>query len=289
MTDDPSREAGGVGGALDPRAIRRVILAQSRRANVGHVGSCLCVVEILTALYGRVLRIASPADPDRDRFVMSKGHAALVLYAVLAARGWVPAETLDTFCGEASRLGVHPEAALPGVDFSTGSLGHGLCIANGAALGARLQGSDRRVYGLISDAECNEGSVWEAAAFASHHRLGHLTAILDWNGQQAFGRTRDVLDGSSLPEKWRAFGWRVTEADGHDVPSLVTALQTPAAPSAAPHIVLARTIFGKGVSYMERGVPLTQSHLPVQPINWHYLPMSDAEYALALAELDGRS
>jgi transketolase len=274
---------------MHPTDIRRTILAQSRRANVGHIGSCLSVVEILTALYERVLHVSSPDDHDRDRFVMSKGHAALALYAVMARLGWISDDVLNTFCGDATTLGVHPEAVVPGVDFSTGSLGHGLSIAVGAALAARRDRSTRRVFCLISDAECNEGSVWEAAAFAAHHRLGRLTAILDWDRQQAFGRTCDVLDCASLPDKWRAFGWRTTEVDGHSVPALAAALDAPAADDAAPHIVLARTTFGKGVSYMEQGIPVTQTHLSVHPINWHYLPMSEQEYATALQELEGQS
>ena len=274
---------------LNPTALRRTILDQSRRANVGHIGSCLCVVDILAALFGDVLRVSSPDDPDRDRFVLSKGHAALALYSVLVQKGWISEAQLNTFCGEDSLLGVHPEAALRGIDFSTGSLGHGLSMAAGAALAARMQGSDRRVYCLISDAECNEGSVWEAAMFAAHHRLGHLTVVLDWNGQQALGRTADVLDSSNLRQRWDAFGWRTAEVDGHSVDDLVRALRTAGTVDAAPLIVLARTVFGKGVSYMEAGVPLSQSHLPVQAVNWHYLPMSADEYAIAIGELEGES
>jgi len=275
--------------SLNPTALRRTILDQSRRANVGHIGSCLCVVEILTALYGHVLRVSSPDDPDRDRFVLSKGHAALALYAALVQKGWISEAQLNTFCGENSLLGIHPEAALRGVDFSTGSLGHGLSMAAGAALAARLQGSDRHVYCLISDAECNEGSVWEAAMFAAHHRLGHLTVVLDWNGQQALGRTVDVLDSSNLRQRWEAFGWRTADVDGHSVDDLVRALTMAGTVDAAPLIVLARTVFGKGVSYMEAGVPLSRPHLPVQAVNWHYLPMSADEYALAIGELEGKS
>src|SRR5688500_2653253 len=244
--------------SLNPTALRRTILDQSRRANVGHIGSCLCVVEILTALYGHVLRVSSPDDPDRDRFVLSKGHAALALYAALAQKGWVSEAQLNTFCGEDSLLGVHPESALDGVDFSTGSLGHGLSMAAGAALAARMQRSRRRVYCLISDAECNEGSLWEAAMFAAHHRLDQLTVILDWNGQQALGRTADVLESSNLRQRWEAFGWRTVEVDGHSADALVRAM-TPAT-DGAPLIVLARTVFGKGVTYMEQGVSLWQSH-----------------------------
>jgi len=267
--------------------MRRIIVSQSRRANVGHIGSCLCVVEILVAIYRDLLRATGPDDPDRDRFVLSKGHGALALYAALALKGWIAEADLDTFCGDSSHLGVHPEAAVRGVDFSTGSLGHGLGFAAGAALAARMQGSNRRAFCLLSDGECNEGSVWEAAAFAAHHRLSRLTAVLDWNGQQAFGRTRDVLDYSNLGQRWNAFGWRVTEVDGHDLKELTRAMAaSDPAGDGPPHIVLARTTFGKGVSYMERGIPITLSHLKTNPINWHYLPMSDEEYGIAMAELE---
>jgi len=268
--------------------MRRVILQQSRRANVGHIGSCLCVVEILAALYGHVLRVASPDDPDRDRFVLSKGHAALALYAALAQKGWISEAELNTFCGDGTRLGVHPEAALPGVDFSTGSLGHGLTMAAGAALAARMQESQRRVYCLISDAECNEGVVWEAAMFAAHHRLSHLVVVLDWNGQQAFGRTSDVLDAPDLRQRWQSFGWRTTDVDGHSIPALVGAITHAGTDEGAPHIVLARTCFGKGVSYMEQGLPNGRAQLTQQPINWHYLPMTADEYELALAQLEAQ-
>ena len=268
---------------INPQEMRRIILSQSKRANVGHIGSCLCVVEILAALYSSVLRISSPDDPDRDRFVLSKGHAGLALYAALALRGWLPREQLDTFCGDNTFLGVHPEWALPGVDFTTGSLGQGICIAAGAALAARLQGSARRVFCLISDGECNEGSVWEAAMFAAHHRLSNLHVIIDRNGQQALAATRDVMNQSNLVERWSAFGWRTSEVDGHSIPDLVRALTT--ATGEAPNLVAARTVFGKGVDYMEQGIPVSQAHLPVSPVNWHYLPMSDKEYELAMQQV----
>jgi transketolase len=272
---------------IDARAVRRIILEQSKRANVGHIGSCLSVVEILCALYGQVLEIPSPEHPDRDRFLLSKGHAALALYAVLALRGWITEAELNTFCGDNSRFGVHPEPSVKGIDFCSGSLGHGPSIAAGSALAARLQNSRRRVYCLVSDAECNEGSVWEGAMFAAHHRLENLTLIVDWNGQQAFGRTCDVLDCANLPERWRAFGWQTSEVNGHSIPGLVEALRPePLSVAGRPHIVFARTRFGKGVSYLEKGLPITQTHLPVQAINWHYLPMSDLEYEIALGELE---
>jgi transketolase len=269
---------------MDPRAVRQVILSQSKRANVGHIGSCLCIVEILCALYGDVLEIVSAGHPDRDRLILSKGHAALALYAILFQKGWITSADLNTFCSDDSLLGVHPESNVPGIDFTTGSLGHGLSMAAGATWAARMQGSPRRVFCIISDAEMNEGSLWEAVMFAAHHKLGSLTAILDWNGQQAFGRTSDVLDISNVGERWRSFGWRTTEVDGHSIPALTAAMEYKPMPE--PHLIVARTTFGKGVSFMENGLPLTQTHLPVQSINWHYLPMSDAEYEIACKEIE---
>lgn len=268
-----------------PKRMRRIILNQSRRANVGHIGSCLCVVEILSALYFSVLQAKTPDDPGRDRFILAKGHAGLALFAALFVKGWLSQADLDTFCKDNTLFGVHPEAAVSGIDFSTGSLGQGLSIAVGAALAARLQGSSRRAFCLISDGECNEGSVWEAAMFAAHHQLSNLHVIVDVNGQQALGLTREVIHMPNLADRWKAFGWRAEEVDGHSISDLVNALGAPAA-GGAPRVLLAKTRFGKGVSYMERGIPLTQTHLPVQPFNWHYLPMSEEEYKLALEEVE---
>jgi transketolase len=263
--------------------MRRMILAQSKRANVGHIGSSLCVVEILAALYGGVLRAQSVDDPNRDRFVLSKGHAALALYVALTLNGSLSGACLDTFADDGSLLGVHPEAALPGVDFCSGSLGQGLSIAAGAALAARMQGSERRAFCLISDGECNEGSIWEAAMFAAHNQLSNLCAIADINGQQALGLTRDVCAAQNIKERWEAFGWDAVEVDGHSIDALTTAMTRGG--DSRPRIVIARTIFGRSVSFMEKGIPISQKHLPVQPINWHYLPMSDEEYELALNEV----
>ena len=265
LTNDPIAQA---------RAIRRIILDQSRRAGVGHIGSALSVADILAALYGKVLRVDDPQDHDRDRFVLSKGHSSLALYAALHLRGWLTPDELSTYCSDGSLLGTHPEADLRGVDFATGSLGHGLSLAAGAALAARLQASTRRVFCLVSDAECNEGSIWEAIMFAAHHRLSNLVAIVDLNGQQALGYTRDVLDLSPLAERWQAFGWDVHEVDGHDVVAMsdtIDALDFGAAP---PHVLIAHTTFGKGVSYMDGR------------IEWHYRPMSEEEYEQATAEVD---
>jgi transketolase len=258
---------------VSPRQIRRIILEQSKRANVGHIGSALSIADIVAALYGGILQIERLDDPERDRFILSKGHAALALYAALRLRNWLTPASLDTFCSDGGDLGVHPECATPGVEFSTGSLGHGLPVGVGAALAARLQGSSRRIFVLVSDAECNEGSLWEAVMFAAHHRLGNLVAIVDLNGQQAFGYTDAVLSLTPLAERWRAFGWDVHEVDGHDVASLgeTTAHLDPAGP---PHVLIARTRFGRGVSFMEG------------QIKWHYWPMSDEEFRLAMNEVD---
>jgi transketolase len=253
---------------LTPAALRRLVLEQAHRAGVGHIGSALSVVEILVALF-RVLR-GQPGDLERDRFVMSKGHAALALYAALHAAGRLSREQLESYCGDGTLVGTHPERELDGIDFSSGSLGHGLSIGAGAALAARLQSSDRRAFVLVSDAELDEGSLWEAVMFAAHHRLGNLVAVVDANGQQALGHTRDVLDLEPIPKRFSAFGWDAVEVDGHHVDGLAAALE---ASRDRPRAVIARTTFGKGVSYME-GL-----------VKWHYWPMSDADYEQALAEV----
>lgn len=260
--------------AISSRKIKRIILDQSKRAHVGHIGSALSIADIIAALYGSVLCIPDPDDPDRDRFVLSKGHAALAVYAALFLKGWLTEETLNTYCADGSLLGAHAEHALKGVDFSTGSLGHGLSMGAGAALAARLQHSSRRVFVLVSDAECNEGSLWEAVMFAAHHRLANLIAIIDLNGQQAFGYTDQVLSLTPMAERWRAFGWDVQEVNGHDVKAITETIAGLETASGPPHVLVAHTVFGKGVSYMER------------QIKWHYWPMSDAEYRQALEEID---
>jgi transketolase len=265
-----------MGVAIEPVAIRRIVLEQSKRAHVGHIGSALCIAELVAALYGEVLRIRALDDPERDRFILSKGHAALAVYAALHLRGWLDAGAIDRYCADGSELGVHPEHALRGVDFATGSLGHGLSLGAGAALAARLQGSPRRAFVLVSDAECNEGALWEAVMFAAHHQLANLVALVDLNGQQALGHTPQVLDLRPMAARWAAFGWDVHEVDGHDLPGIVRLLNGLDTQSGSPHVVIAHTVFGKGVSYMER------------QLKWHYWPMDDAEYAQALDDIGER-
>jgi transketolase len=252
--------------------IRRLVIHESARAKTGHIGSCLSIADLIAALLA-VMR-GDEGDPDRDRLVLGKGHAALALYAGLNATGRLDAASLQSFGTDGTPLGVHPEHALSGIDFSTGSLGHSLSIGAGAALAARLDGSRRRVFVLMSDAECNEGSVWEAAMFAAHHRLSNLVALVDNNRQQALGYTADVLDPSPLADRWRAFGWDVHEVDGHDADGLAARLGAHNDGAAPPALFLAHTVFGHGVSFMEGR------------IEWHYSPMSEEQYRQALAELE---
>jgi transketolase len=231
----------------------------------------LSVADILAVLYGDLLRVEEPNDSDRDRFVLSKGHAALALYAALSLRGWLTPQDLDGFCADGTLLGVHPEHELRGVDFSTGSLGMGLSFAAGAALAARLLRSRRHSYVLLSDAETNEGSLWEAVMFAAHHSLDNLTAFVDMNGQQALGYTREVLSLAPMIDRFSAFGWDAVEVNGHDQSAMYAAAT--ADRNGRPRVLVCRTVFGKGVSFMEN------------QIEWHYFSMSDAEYARAVAEL----
>ena len=243
------------------------------RAGVGHIGSALSIADILASLYSGAMHIARPDDHDRDRFVLSKGHAAAALYAALYLRGWLSDEQLNTFCADDSLLNVHPEHALTGVDFSSGSLGHGLSIAAGAALAARLAGSSRRAFALISDAECNEGSVWETVMFAAHQQLSNLVAIIDLNGQQALGKTEQVLAMPNMAARWRSFGWDARDVDGHDVAGLSATIDQLDSKLGPPHVLVAHTVFGRGVSFMEG------------QLKWHYLPMSQTDYARAIEEV----
>lgn len=252
--------------------VRRWIIEQSHRSNVGHIASALSIADLIAVLWGRVMRDPGTNLPDRDRFVLAKGHAALAMYAALRYRKLLDEATFQTFCGDGSAVGVHPESALPGVDLSTGSLGQGLSVACGLAYGFRQKQKPSRVFALLSDAECNEGQVWEAAQFAGHHQLTNLTGCVDANGLQAFGFTRDVLDLAPMAEKWRVFGWDAVEVDGHDHAALVQAFEAPS--TGKPRMVVARTIQGKGVSFMEN------------TLEWHYRNLSPAQAAQALADIE---
>jgi transketolase len=230
-------------------------------------------VELVLVLFECVMRNPGTALADRDRFILSKGHASLTLYCALRHRGLLDEDTFRTYVGNGSLLGVHPEAFLPGVDVSTGSLGQGLSVGCGLAYALRERGGGSRVYALLSDAECNEGQVWEAAMFAAHHRLANLTAIVDLNGLQAMGRTADVLSMADMGARWASFGWSVSEVDGHDVAAIRTALQT--ADAGQPRVVIAHTVLGKHVSFMENRV------------EWHYRNLTPELAAQALEEIGG--
>jgi transketolase len=249
--------------------IRRTIVDQSYRANVGHIGSALSIADLMAAVLAEA---TLDGDVERDRIVLSKGHAALALYAGLHHIGRLAPGAIDTYCGDGSLLGVHPEHGLEGVDFSTGSLGQGLSLGTGAALAAKCQGSDRRVFVIISDAELNEGSTWEATMFAAQHSLDNLTLLVDLNGQQALGYTEEILDLGSVQDKLAQFGWEAVAVAGHDQDALGTALVRPS--SGRPRALVASTTFGYGVSFME------------SKIEWHYLPLNEETYPLALADLE---
>jgi len=236
------------------RCLRCHIIGMTGTAGSGHPGGSLSAADILAALYFRVLQHDpdNPRSDDRDRFVLSKGHAAPVLYAALAESGYFPLELLYTLRKLDSPLQGHPHMTeLPGVEASTGSLGQGLSIANGMALAGRLDGRTYRVYVLLGDGEMDEGQVWEAAMAASHYELDSLTAILDRNRQQIDGWTTDVMTLEPLADKWRAFGWHALEINGHDMEAILKALSQAQQVTGQPTIVIAHTIKGRGVSFME--------------------------------------
>ncbi|MFN8582195.1 MAG: transketolase [Gemmatimonadaceae bacterium] len=257
------------------RELRIDVLHMVSRAGSSHIGSNYSMIELLAVLYARFLRVRplDPTWPERDRFVLSKGHACAALYAVLARQGFFPMRWLDTFCQDGSRLAGHVTAGIPGVEVSTGSLGHGLSIAAGMALAAQRDRAAWRTVCLLSDGECDEGSTWEPALFAAHHRLDALIAIVDYNKIQSLGTVRDVLALEPLADKWRAFGWEVHEVDGH-APREIDATLAELRPTGRPHCVIAHTIKGKGVSFMEG------------ELLWHYRCPRGDELRAAAMELD---
>ena len=236
------------------KAIRSSIVSMVTEAQSGHPGGSLSAADILTTLYFAEMNI-NPEDPqqaDRDRFVLSKGHAAPVLYATLAERGFFPKEELLTLRKINSRLQGHPSMKnLPGIDMSTGSLGQGLSVAAGMALAIRLDGGSQRIYTILGDGELEEGMVWEGAMFAAHYKLDNLTAFVDFNGLQIDGPVSEVLSPLPIPEKWQAFNWNVIEIDGHDVNAIYDAIQTAKTVKGRPTMIVATTIKGKGVCQME--------------------------------------
>jgi transketolase len=266
------------------RRIRVEIVRGVNGAKAGHLGGPLSAADMLAALYFHVLRIRpeEPAWPDRDRFVLSKGHCSIGLYAAMALRGYFPIEELATFDSAGTRLQGHPDMTkLPGLDMSTGSLGMGISAAIGMALGARLTGrGEVRTYVMLGDGECQEGEVWEAAMVAARYGLDTLVAIVDHNKLQQYGWPGEGPDGRTPPEvpgelvaKWSAFGWRVLEVDGHSMPAILDVLDRARHGDGRPTVIISHTIKGKGVSYME-------GHY-----YWHTRPFTADEFATAMAEL----
>lgn len=261
------------------REVRYRLVQMSHRAHAPHLGSALSCVDILVAAYFGALRLdpARPDDPSRDRFILSKGHAAAALYAVLAQRGFFPLDLLQTYNQPGGRLAEQPSpGCVPGVEAATGSLGHGLSLGIGMALGGRIQGRVHRVYALLSDGECNEGSVWEAAAYAPARGLDHLAIVVDYNRWQATGRSEEITALAPLAGKWAAFSWSAHEVDGHDMGALVAGLRRVPDGSGRPVAIVARTVKGKGISFME------------DDNNWHYRIPTAEEVEAAGRELGVR-
>ena len=257
--------------------LRQRVVTTSATAKIPHLGSCLSCVELLVALYWQELQIdpANPVDPERDRFLLSKGHGAPILFQVLAERGFFPLERLDDFGKAGSVFHEHPPKPgyIPGIEAATGSLGHGLPMALGMALAARIQKRQTRCYALMSDGECNECSIWEAAMLAAAQKVHCLTAIIDFNKWQATGRSQEVMALDPLAAKWEAFGWHAQEIDGHDFAAITSALAAARIETNRPSVIVAHTVKGKGVSFME------------DDNNWHYRTPNPEELAAALAEL----
>lgn len=255
--------------------IRRHAVEMTHLGQSSHVGACLSMADIMAVLYGRVMNVR-PTDPKwagRDRFILSKGHAGAAVYATLAECGFMPVEKLRTHYQDGSDLSGHvSHKGIPGVELSTGSLGHGLGVGAGLAYGAKLDGESWRTFVVLSDGECDEGSNWEAILFAGHHRLSGLVAVVDYNKIQSLAPTKETLDLEPFADKWRSFGWDVVEVDGHDHEELEQALTGDSGDK--PRVVLAHTTKGKGISFMENAVL------------WHYRTPQGEEYEAAIAELE---
>jgi len=257
--------------------MRRRLLKMIVDAKQGHPGGDLSSADIVASLYFDILRVnpKDPAAPDRDRFVLSKGHCTGALYTALAGAGFFPEEELDTYLKPESRLNGHPNRAyLPGVETNTGPLGHGLPVGVGVAVAGQIDNADYRVFVLTGDGELQEGSMWEAAMFAGHRGLGNLTVIVDCNRLQQGATTEDTNSLEPLGDKWRAFGWDVVEVDGHDHAALLAVFDASAEPRDKPRVIIANTFKGQGVSFMR------------DQVGWHHGVPNPEQYAQALAELD---
>ncbi|MGQ0811182.1 MAG: transketolase [Nitrospiraceae bacterium] len=259
------------------KKIRQHVLRMTHRAKSSHVGTSFSMADLLAVLYSDVLQVdpKNPDWPDRDRFILSKGHGCAGLYAVLAERGFFPLTWLDNFYQNGSRLPGHvTNHGIPGIEVSTGALGHGLSIACGMSLVAKREQRSHRVFVLLSDGECDEGSLWEAVLLAPHHKLDNLIAIVDYNKIQSLGAVKDILDLDPLAAKWEAFGWNVRTIDGHDLNQIDRTLRSVPFTRGRPSCIIANTVKGKGVSFMEN------------QILWHYRAANQQEYLRALQELE---
>lgn len=261
--------------ALKSIHLRKKTLSAIFEAGAGHTGGGLSCLDILNVLYNRILNVSPEtfSNPNRDRYIQSKGHSVEALYATLADRGFFPESELKTICRYQSHFVGHPTRHIPGIEMNTGALGHGLPICIGMALAGKMDGASYRVFTLLGDGELAEGSNWEASLAAAHYKLDNLTAIIDHNTLQITGHTRDVMSNEPLGEKWRAFGWAVKVVNGHDFSALTEALSKPAEVG-KPTCVIANTVKGRGVSFMENVA------------KWHHGVPNETELKQALAELD---
>lgn len=258
------------------RTIRSATVRMAHGGRTPHVASALSCVEILVALYFRIMRIGPDASPseDRDRFILSKGHGCMSYYATLAERGYFSHSLLATYATNGSRLAEHPSPqGVPGIEVATGSLGHGLAFGAGLTLAGKIDGRAGRTFVLLSDGECDEGTVWEAAMFSAAQRLDNLIAIVDYNKLQAMGRSTEITALEPFADKWRAFGWATREVSGHDLGAIVDGLEQLPWNPGQPSVLIAHTVKGKGVSFME------------DEVEWHYRPPSDDDLARALDEI----
>jgi transketolase len=255
---------------LRARAVKMI-----HRSRASHLGSCLSMADLLAVLYWRILRLdpANPGWSERDRFFLSKGHGAAILYAALAERGFFPVDELDEYCNFGSRLTGHVTSGVPGVEVSSGSLGHALPVACGVALAGKRAKTSNRNFVMLSDGELDEGSNWEAILFAPQHKLDNLVVIVDYNRIQSFGKTADVLDLDPLAKKFSAFRWSVREISGHDVGEITRALEEIPFEPGRPSAIIANTVKGKGVAAMEN------------QLVWHYKSPTDEQLDTALKEL----
>jgi transketolase len=258
------------------KQIRKLSLHMVHRANASHIGGVLSIADILAVLYNEILSV-NPNDPkwsERDRFILSKGHCCTGVYAALALRDFIPRQELEQYAQDSSRLMSHISSLVPGVEFSTGSLGHGLPFGVGKAIAAKKLKMNWRTFVLLSDGELDEGSNWEAFMFAAHHNLNNLVAIIDYNKLQSLTTVDKTLRIEPLADKLTAFGWRVIEANGHDHVSLVQALKPKESTDERPLVVIAHTVKGKGVSFME------------EKIEWHYKSPNSLQLEQAIAEIE---